>query len=101
MYPRLKLLEKLLSDHGAIFVSIDDNELANLKLVMDEIFGSKNYLGLITRKQSSGSKNDTGKNKLINTADYLLCYGKQEFSFKPYKIRNQKIKLKDKDGFLV
>lgn len=100
MYPRLKLLEKLLSDHGAIFVSIDDNELANLKLVMDEIFGSKNYLGLITRKQSSGSKNDTGKNKLINTADYLLCYGKQEFSFKPYKIRNQKkFKLKDKDGF--
>jgi adenine-specific DNA-methyltransferase len=44
MYPRLKLLHKLLSDDGVIFVSIDDNEQANLKLICDEIFGSSNLI---------------------------------------------------------
>ena len=44
MYPRLKLLHKLLADDGAIFISIDDNEQANLKLICDEIFGNGNYL---------------------------------------------------------
>ena len=69
MYPRLKLLHKLLADDGAIFISIDDNEQANLKLVCDEIFGARNYLGLISRKQSSGSKNETGKSKFKKTAE--------------------------------
>lgn len=44
MYPRLKLLQKLLSNDGAIFISIDDNEQANLKLVCDEIFGAGNFV---------------------------------------------------------
>ncbi|MCB1603745.1 MAG: site-specific DNA-methyltransferase [Xanthomonadales bacterium] len=44
MYPRLKLLHKLLADDGAIFISIDDNEQANLKLLCDEIFGVRNFL---------------------------------------------------------
>ena len=45
MYPRLKLLQKLLSNDGAIFISIDDNEQANLKLICDEIFGAGNFVG--------------------------------------------------------
>lgn len=45
MYPRLKLLRDLLSDDGAIFISIDDNEHCNLKEIMDEIFGSENFIG--------------------------------------------------------
>lgn len=90
MYPRLKLLHKLLADDGAIFISIDDSEQANLKLLCDEIFGLTNYLGLITRKQSSGSKNDTGNDKIITTADYILSYRKREFSFKPYQVKNKK-----------
>lgn len=45
MYPRLKLLRKLLANDGAIFISIDDNEQANLKLMMDEIFGAGNFIG--------------------------------------------------------
>jgi adenine-specific DNA-methyltransferase len=44
MYPRLKLLHKLLADDGAIFISIDDNEQANLKLMCDEIFGANNFI---------------------------------------------------------
>jgi len=45
MYPRLKLLHKLLAEDGAIFISIDDNEQANLKLLCDEIFGGGNFIG--------------------------------------------------------
>ncbi len=45
MYPRLKLLHKLLAEDGAIFISIDDNEQASLKLLMDEIFGEGNFVG--------------------------------------------------------
>ena len=47
MYPRLKLLQKLLAEDGAIFISIDDNELANLKLICDEIFGKRNFIEAI------------------------------------------------------
>ena len=47
MYPRLKLLKKLLANDGAIFISIDDNEQANLKLICDEIFGSQNFCACI------------------------------------------------------
>ena len=49
MYPRLKLARNLLSDEGSIFISIDDKELANLKLLMDEIFGELNYQVTISR----------------------------------------------------
>ena len=100
MYPRLKLLHKLLANDGAIFISIDDNEQANLKLMMDEIFGQNNYLGLITRKQSSGSKNDTGNNKVITTADYILPYKKKNFTFLPYHLKSEKrFNVKDEIGF--
>ena len=44
MYPRLVLLRQFLRGDGAIFVSIDDNEVANLRLLMDEVFGSRNFL---------------------------------------------------------
>lgn len=100
MYPRLTLLRKLLTEDGVIFISIDDNELANLKLLCDEIFGINNFIGTITRRQSSGAKNDTGANKVINTADYILCYGKNNFSFLPYFVENKKIYTKkDEIGY--
>ncbi|MDZ7925107.1 MAG: site-specific DNA-methyltransferase [Marinagarivorans sp.] len=44
MYPRLKLLHRLLADDGAIFISIDENEQASLRLIMDEIFGTRNFV---------------------------------------------------------
>jgi len=58
MYPRLKLLHKLLSDEGAIFISIDDNEQANLKLICDEIFGGGNFVSDIIWRSSDNSNND-------------------------------------------
>ena len=47
MYPRLKLLHKLLAEDGAIFISIDDNEQASLRLILDEIFGANNFINNI------------------------------------------------------
>lgn len=90
MNKRLRIAKQLLSDKGVIFISIDDNEQAQLKLLCDEVFGQEKFLGLITRRQSSGAKNDTGENRVTTTADYIISYAKDHFSFKPYFIQNQK-----------
>lgn len=76
MYPRLKLLQKLLSNDGAIFISIDDNEQANLKLVCDEIFGAGNFVGdVIWFKKRKGS---FLSKKIVSLTEYLLCYTKSQ-----------------------
>lgn len=58
MYPRLRLLQQLLSDDGAIFISIDDNEQANLKLICDEIFGENNFICDLIWRSADSSNND-------------------------------------------
>jgi len=74
MYPRLKLLHKLLADDGAIFISIDDNEQANLKLVCDEIFGRNKFVCQLIWK-SRQNKDNRNINKVSNDHEYVLCYG--------------------------
>lgn len=74
MYPRLKLLQKLLADDGAIFISIDDSEYANLKLLCSEVFGN-NYLGTIVR--STGQTTGQDSAGLGNSFDYILVYSKK------------------------
>lgn len=71
MYPRLQLLRKLLAPTGAIFISIDDNEQANLKIICDEIFGARNSVGIfVWQKRTSPDAR-----KRVSTAhEYLLCY---------------------------
>lgn len=76
MYPRLKLLHKLLAEDGAIFISIDDNELANLKLLCDEIFGSQNFIGQWHWYKSATPPNLSYKIK--KNIEYILCYEKQK-----------------------
>ena len=75
MYPRLKLLHKLLADDGAIFISIDDNEQANLKLICDEIFGGRNFIANVVWRHSDNSNN----NALKFSEDYnhTLVYSKK------------------------
>lgn len=58
MYPRLKLLHKLLADDGAIFISIDDIEVGNLRLILDEIFGLRNFIGNIIWQKKYSPQND-------------------------------------------
>ena len=73
MYPRLKLLHKLLAKDGAIFISIDDNEQANLKLIMDEIFGAGNFVCNIIWQKKTGASD--AKN-IANIIEYILVYTK-------------------------
>lgn len=74
MYPRLALLHKLLSDNGVILISIDDNEQANLKLLLDDIFGSNNYIGAIIWQKRKGGGNDSF---FVGTDhEYVLSYVK-------------------------
>lgn len=58
MYPRLRLLQKLLSDDGVIFISIDDNELYNLKIICDEILGSNCFVADISWQRTYSMRND-------------------------------------------
>lgn len=77
MFPRLKLLKELLAENGVIFISIDDNEQANLKLICDEIFGSKNFLCQIIVQ--SNKRGQTYK-QISKTHEYLLCYQKTDLT---------------------
>ena len=76
IYPRLKLAKDLLADDGVIFISIDDNEAENLRRACDEIFGTSNYIALISWKRKKEISNDS-KNVAIQ-GEYILCYGKSE-----------------------
>ena len=76
MYPRLRLARDLLRDDGVIFISIDDNEQANLKLLCDEIFGEHNFVGDFIRKTKS-TTNDA-KTGINYQHEFLLCYAKDK-----------------------
>lgn len=77
MYPRLKLLHRLLADDGVIFVSIDDNEQATLKLVMDEIFGARNFVAQIAAITNLKGRND--KKHVSACHEYVLIYANRDF----------------------
>lgn len=73
MYPRLYLAKKVLKDTGVIFVSIDDNEQANLKLLMDEVFGEASFIAQIIRKTTATAKSTFG---VGITHDYTIVYAR-------------------------
>ena len=74
MYTRLKLARNLLKDDGVIFISIDDNEVFNLKKICDEIFGEENFIScFIWQKKSSGGQHS---NYVLDFHEYVLLYRK-------------------------
>ncbi|MDO8446456.1 MAG: site-specific DNA-methyltransferase [Deltaproteobacteria bacterium] len=74
MYPRLELLRELLSEDGVIFVNLDENEHSYQKVMMDEIFGRKNYLGDLIWKKRKGGGNDSRFFALDH--DYIIVFTK-------------------------
>ena len=76
MYPRLKVAKDLLSEDGAVFISIDDIELDKLRKIGDEIFGSKNFLATLTRRTKVGG-GSAAKHFAIEN-DFILVYAKNE-----------------------
>ena len=79
MWPRLHLLKELLAEDGAIFVSIDDNEVHHLRMLMDEIFGEGNFIANVVWRKKVGGGQDS--EYLAQEHDYVLSYRKNE-SFK-------------------
>lgn len=99
MYPRLKLLQRLLADDGVIFISIDDNEQANLKLICDEIFGVNCFVADTSWQRTYSTRNDS--KGIVSEVEHVLIYSKQT-NWNPNKLprtaeMNSKYKNPDND----
>ncbi|PKP11494.1 MAG: type III restriction endonuclease subunit M [Bacteroidetes bacterium HGW-Bacteroidetes-3] len=101
MYPRLKLLHKLMANDGAIFISIDDNEQANLKLICDEIFGVRNFVANVIWEKNYSPRNDA---KYFSAShDFIIVYSKSKNNWKlnlapRTEKQNKYYKYNDNDG---
>lgn len=96
MYPRLFLARNLLKDDGVIFVSIDDNEVANLRLIMDEIFGEDNFVQNFMWLHGKGKKDKNSR----TLQQYIVCYAKSKTSINEWSIlrgKNYKFENPDND----
>jgi len=99
MYARLRLARNLLADNGLIFISIDENELSNLKGLCDEIFGTENCRGVVSRP--TGTPSGQGYNILVNEIDYILVYAKSAASAilgLPFSSEDEKIYDQEDEG---
>ncbi len=85
MYPRLCLLHQLLREDGVTFISIDDNEVHHLRMLMDEIFGEKNFFAILTRRAMHTVRNSS--KDFNHNADYTLVYAKEKSWFGEDKSR--------------
>ena len=79
IYPRLKVARDLLTEDGVIFISIDDNEVENLRKVCDEVFGECNFIATLVWERAYSPKNDA--KYISNSHDYVLMYAKSAASF--------------------
>lgn len=97
MYPRLRLAANLLRDDGVIFISIDDNEVDNLKKICNEVFGEENFIAQITREAIKGGS----QSKYIRvTHDYILIYSKNinDVEFGGVEVEGRTLNLQDEKG---
>lgn len=97
MYPRLKLLHKLLSDDGAIFISIDENEITSLRCFCNEIFGESNYVSTITVVVKPEGRR---YGFFAKTHEYILVFAKKasELFLNEIQVEGTKYTYFDKDG---
>jgi len=82
MYPRLYIAKQLLKDDGVIFISIDDSEVAQLQILLDEVFGEENFIALAPRKTGAGSAATRSDSELRKLNDYVFIYQKNQLVFK-------------------
>ena len=98
MEKRLRIAKTLLSDLGVIFISIDDNEQANLKLLCDEFFGERNYTGQLIIKTAT----DNNPSQINTEHEYMLCYCSNRYLQENWKRTSQAAKdIKAKYGELL
>ena len=89
IYPRLKVARDLLTEDGVIFISIDDNEVENLRKVCDELFGPSNFTGCIVLQTAT----DNNPRQISTEHEYILCYCKNLQIQGPWFAENEKAKL--------
>ncbi len=92
IYPRLELLHDLLAEDGSIWVSIDDNEAHYLKVIMDEIFGRRNFVGNVIWQKKYAPANDS--KWLSDSHDHILVYAKYKPVWRPNKLPKSKKQTK-------
>jgi adenine-specific DNA-methyltransferase len=95
MFPRLYLCRNLLQEEGMIFISIDDNEAVNLKLLCDEIFGEENFICQFIWQKGAGTENDN--NYVATSHEYILFYSKNKLKCNLFKLPPTKAMLKSYD----
>ena len=103
MHPRLRLLQKFLREDGVIFVSIDDNEVHRLRMLMDEIFGENNFYAMVNWTARNKPMNaGVAKFKFQKSEEYVLVYGKNSMaSHPPFNVKKGDEKIypfRDKRG---
>ncbi len=86
MYPRLYIAKQLLKDDGVVFISIDDNEVAQLRLLMDEIFGEENFVGNIIWQTAT----DNNPSQIATEHEYVICYSKNQIYQDAWEIPSTK-----------
>ena len=114
MYPRLKLARNLLTDDGVIFISIDDNEQANLKKLCDEVFGEDNCVAIVPWQSRASIQNDTDfsvnheyiiiysrkrrtENRRLKEANYTIWKNRDSFVVRPLPLDESKFSNPDND----
>jgi len=100
MYPRLELLRDLLAEDGSIWAIIDDDEGHYLKVIMDEIFGRRNFVASVVWQKKYSPQNDT--KWLSDSHDYILVYARDKETWRPYPLprteeMNKRYKNPDND----
>ena len=95
IYPRLKVAKDLLSEDGVIFISIDDNEVENMRKLCDEIFGAINYVGQVIVVNNPKGRNDTKHFAICN--EYAIVYGKRDYETHGLPLSEEQISLFDKE----
>ena len=98
MYPRLYLAKQLLTDDGVIFVSIDESEVAQLQILLDEIFGEENFIALAPRKTGAGSAATRSESELRKLNDYVFIYQKSQLVFKQKMMGEKNFPYSDELG---
>ena len=86
IYPAMELTKSLLHEAGTLFVHIDDNELAYLTVILDEIMGRKNRIAMVTFKQGAPTGHKSINPGVVNTTNYILIYAKNKSKWKPNKV---------------
>ncbi len=82
MFPRLILAKNLLKNDGVMFISIDDNEVFNLRMILNEILGEENFVAEFVWTTKKGGQGIPTSNLLVKNHEYILCYAKNFENFK-------------------